>query len=59
MIDKIFKASTILLGVLLLLLIVLTAVVGAEEITLRIIGWITIVPLLSSVVTFIMIRTKK
>ena len=59
MIDKIFKASTILLGVLLLLLIVLSAVVGAEEITLRIIGWITVVPLLSSVVTFIMIRTKK
>ena len=59
MIDKIFKASTILLGVLLLLLLVLTAVVGAEEITLRIIGWITVVPLLSSVVTFIMIRTKK
>lgn len=59
MIDKIFKASAILLGVLLLLLIVLTAVVGAEEITLRIIGWITVVPLLSSVVTFIMIRTKK
>lgn len=59
MIDKIFKASTILLGVLLLLLIVLTAVVGAEEITLRIIGWITVVPLLSSAVTFIMIRTKK
>ena len=59
MIDKIFKASTILLGVLLLLLSVLTAVVGAEEITLRIIGWITVVPLISSVVTFIMIRTKK
>ena len=59
MIDKIFKASTILLGVLLLLLIVLTAVVEAEEITLRIIGWITVVPLISSVVTFIMIRTKK
>ena len=59
MIDKIFKASTILLGVLLLLLIVLTSVVGAEEITLRIIGWITVVPLISSVVTFIMIRTKK
>ena len=59
MIDKIFKASTILLGVLLLLLIVLTAVVGAEEITLRIIGWITVVPLISSVVTIIMIRTKK
>ena len=59
MIDKIFKASTILLGVLLLLLIVLTAVVGAEEITLRIIGWITVVPLISSVVTFMMIRTKK
>ena len=59
MIDKIFKASTILLGVLLLLLIVLTAGVGAEEITLRIIGWITVVPLISSVVTFIMIRTKK
>ena len=59
MIDKIFKASTILLGVLLLLLIVFTAVVGAEEITLRIIGWITVVPLISSVVTFIMIRTKK
>ena len=59
MLDKIFKISMILSGVLLLLLIVLTAGIGAEEITLKIIGWITVVPLLSSLVTFLLIRTKK
>ena len=59
MVDKIFKISVILLGVLLLLLIVLTAVIGAEEMTLKIIGWITVIPLLSSLTTFLIIRTKK
>ena len=58
MLDKIFKISMILSGVLLLLLIVLTAAIGAEEITLTIIGWITVVPLLSSLITFLLIRTK-
>ena len=38
MLDKIFKISMILSGVLLLLLIVLTAAIGAEEMTLKIIG---------------------
>ena len=59
MLDKIFKISMILSGVLLLLLIVLTPAIGAEEMTLKIIGWITVVPLLSSLVTFLLIRTKK
>ena len=59
MLDKIFKISMILSGVLLLLLIVLTAAIGVEEMTLKIIGWITVVPLLSSLVTFLLIRTKK
>lgn len=59
MVDKIFKISVILLGVLLLLLIVLTAAIGAEEMTLKIIGWITVIPLLSSLTTFLIIRTKK
>ena len=59
MLDKIFKISMILSGVLLLLLIVLTAAIGAEEMTLTIIGWITVVPLLSSLITFLLIRTKK
>ena len=59
MVDKIFKISMILLGILLLLLIVLTAAIGAEEMTLKIIGWITVIPLLSSLTTFLVIRTKK
>ena len=59
MLDKIFKISMILSGNLLLLLIVLTALIGAEETTLKIIGWVTVVPLLSSLISFIMIRTKK
>ena len=59
MLDKIFKISMILSGVLLLLLIVLTAAIGAEEMTLKIIDWITVVPLLSSLITFLLIRTKK
>ena len=59
MVDKIFKIYMILLGSLLLLLIVLTAAIGAEEMTLKIIGWITVIPLLSSLTTFLIIRTKK
>ena len=59
MVDKIFKISMILLGILLLLLIVFTAAIGAEEMTLKIIGWITVIPLLSSLTTFLIIRTKK
>ena len=59
MLDKSFKISMILSGILLLLLIVLTALIGAEETTLKIIGWVTVVPLLSSLISFIMIRTKK
>ena len=59
MVDKIFKISMILLGILLILLIVLTAAIGAEEMTLKIIGWITVIPLLSSLTTFLIIRTKK
>ena len=59
MVDKIFKISMILLGILLLLLIVLTAAIGAEEMTLKIIGWITVIPLLSSLTTFLIIITKK
>ena len=59
MVDKVFKISMILLGILLLLLIVLTAAIGAEEMTLKIIGWITVIPLLSSLTTFLIIRTKK
>ena len=59
MVDKIFKISMILLGILLLLLIVLTAAIGAEEMTLKIIGWITVIPLLSSLTTFLIIRIKK
>ena len=59
MVDKIFKISMILLGILLLLLIVLTAAIGAEEMTLKIIGWIIVIPLLSSLTTFLIIRTKK
>ena len=59
MLDKIYKISMILSGIILLLLIVLTAAIGAEELTLKIIGWITIVPLLSSLISFLLIRTKK
>ncbi|MGN1164197.1 MAG: hypothetical protein ACI4S4_05230 [Candidatus Ornithospirochaeta sp.] len=59
MLDKLFKISMYVLGALLLLLIVLTAAVGADEMVLRTIGWITVVPLLSALVSFILIRTRK
>ena len=59
MVDKIFKISMILLGIHLVLLIFLTAAIGAEEMTLKIIGWITVIPLLSSLTIFLIIRTKK
>ena len=59
MLEKLHKISLWILGALLLLLVVLTAAVGADEMVLRIIGWITVVPLLSSLITFIILRTRK
>ena len=59
MTDKIYKISLFILGALLLLLVVLTAMVGADEMVLRVVGWITVIPLLSASVSFIILRTRK
>ena len=59
MTDKIYKISLFILGALLLLLVVLTAMVGADEMVLRVVGWITVIPLLSASASFIILRTRK
>lgn len=59
MLDLIYKISMVLAGILLLLLIVLTAAIGAEEMTLKIIGWITVVPIITALVTFFIKRSKE
>lgn len=59
MLDKIFKISMYTSLFFLLLLVVLTAVIGASEITLRIIGWITVIPILSTLISFFALRLKK
>lgn len=55
----IFNISMYALGALLLLLIILTSVIGAEEITLKVVGWITVAFLLSALVSFIVLRLEK
>ena len=46
-------------GILLMLMAVLTAVIGADEMVLRIVGWITVVPILSSLSLFIAKNVRK
>ena len=46
-------------GILLLLMVVLTAVIGADEMVLRIVGWNTVVTILSSLSLFIAKNVRK
>ena len=59
MLDKLYRLSMFAAGILLLLMVVLTAVIGADEMVLRIVGWITVVPILSSLSLFIAKNVRK
>lgn len=56
MINMLFKISTLLLSLLLLVQIVLIAIVGVEEIVLTVLGWITVFFLFSSIVLYLLKR---
>lgn len=55
-INTLFKISTLLLSLLLLLQIVLIAIIGVEEIVLTVLGWITVFFLFSSIVLYFLKR---
>lgn len=59
MINLLYKISVWVLAALLLVMIVLISIVGVEERTLTVLGWITAFFLLSSVVLFVLKRQKK
>lgn len=59
MLEKIYKVLLFITGGLLLLMTFLTAAIGAEEQTLRVIGWITAVSIVSSLALALYIRIKK
>ncbi len=59
MINLLYKISVWVLAALLLVMIVLISIVGVEESTLTVLGWITTFFLLSSVVLFVLKRQKK
>ncbi len=59
MINTLYKISIWVLAALLMVMIVLIAVVGVEESTLTVLGWITSFFLISSVVLFVLKRQKK
>lgn len=56
MINTLFKISTVLLSLLLLVQIVLIAIIGVEEIVLTVLGWITVFFLFSSIVLYLLKR---
>lgn len=56
MINMLFKISTLLLSLLLLVQIVLIAIVGVEEIVLTVLGWITVFFLFSSIILYLLKR---
>lgn len=59
MINTLFKISTLLLSLLLLLQIVLIAIIGVEEIVLTVLGWITVFFLFSSIVLYFLKRKEE
>lgn len=59
MINTLYKISIWVLAALLMVMIVLISVVGVEESTLTVLGWITSFFLISSVVLFVLKRQKK
>ncbi len=59
MINTLYKISIWVLATLLMVMIVLISVVGVEESTLTVLGWITSFFLISSVVLFVLKRQKK
>lgn len=59
MINILYKISVWVLAALLLVMIVLISIVGVEESTLTVLGWITSFFILSSAVLFVFNRQKK
>lgn len=59
MINVLYKISVWVLSALLLVMIVLISIVGVEESTLTVLGWITSFFILSSAVLFVFNRQKK
>lgn len=59
MINTLYKISIWVLAALLMVMIVLISVVGVEESTLTVLGWVTSFFLISSVVLFVLKRQKK
>lgn len=59
MINVLYKISVWVLAALLLVMIVLISIVGVEESTLTVLGWITSFFILSSAVLFVLNRQKK
>ncbi len=59
MFDILYKISFSILAVLLLLMIVLISIVGVEESTLKILGWITSFFIVSTSVLFFLRRMEK
>ncbi len=59
MINILYKISVWVLAALLLVMIVLISIVGVEESTLTVLGWITSFFILSSAVLFVVNRQKK
>lgn len=59
MFDILYKISFSILAVLLLLMIVLISIVGVEESTLKILGWITSFFIVSTSVLFFLRRREK
>ncbi len=58
MINTLYKISVWVLSALLSVMIVLIAIVGVEESTLRVLGWITAAFILSSAVLYVLKRRK-
>lgn len=58
MINTLYKISVWVLAALLSVMIVLIAIVGVEESTLRVLGWITAAFILSSAVLYVLKRRK-
>lgn len=57
--SKTFKISISILGLLLILLVLLTAVIGASEVVLKVFGYITLFFIVLTLTSFIMKKIRK
>lgn len=59
MFNWIFRISAIILGILLAIMIILTAVVGAGDFTLKVLGWFIVAFMVITLTLFIVKRVKE